>query len=229
DVIGSTGGLGIVTPERVSGYAVLGGGLHADLGNNASAFVQYEAQLIDTDTTTYGIYGGFRWHFDDHLLEHPSLAFSDSLLPYRDKLQSTPLGEAMDFINLQALVMLQYDHAETASTGGATPDPDDPADTDLWFARRIRLSADRDLGWGFNLGGSFQFTEEVKSSDSAVELFDANLGWDLFEPFSLYAGLDKVPLGWEETTGSARLKTIERSVATRALGRLGGDQIGRSH
>ncbi len=228
-LLDSSGSLGITTPGRSSGYAVVGGGLHAAFSNHASAFVQYEAQLIDTDTITYGIYGGFRWNFGDHLLDNPSLAFADSPRPYRDTLRGTPLGDALDFINLRALVMLQYDHAETASAGGTTPDPDDPADTDFWFARRIRLSADRDLGWGFNLGGAFQFTEELNSSDNAVRLFEANLGWDLFEPFSLYAGLDKVPLGWEETTGSARLKTIERSVATRALGRLGGDQIGRSH
>jgi autotransporter-associated beta strand protein len=224
-----SGPLSITAPDRSSGYAVVGGGLHADFSGNASAFVQYEAQLVESNATNYGIYGGMRWTFGESLLDNSVLAFSETNTRYRDSLRRSPLGDAIDFFNLRALVMLQYDHANTKASAGTDPDPDDPADTDFWFARRVRLSADRDLGMGFNLGAAWQYSENLDSNENSIDLFRANLGWELYEPFTLHFGLDKVPLGWEETTSSATIRTVERSVATRTFNRLGGDDIGRSH
>jgi len=229
NLLNTTGGLDFVTPGREAGYAVVGGGLHAAFNDNTSAFVQYEAQLIDSDAATYGIYGGFRWDFSESPFTESALSFSDSTRNYRETLRGSMLGDAINAINLRALINLQYDNAQTQAKPGTDPDPVDPTDTDFWHARRIRLSAERDLGWGLNAAASFQFSEELVSSESAVELFETNVTWDLYEPFTLKFGLDKVPLGYEETTSSARIKTIERSVASRAFGRQGGDQIARSH
>ncbi|MDF1824451.1 MAG: porin [Verrucomicrobiales bacterium] len=228
-LIGATTDLKFSTPERSDGYAVVGGGLHADFSDNTSAFVQYEAQLIDTDASTYGVYGGLRWNFSENPLAESMTAFADSTANYRDTLRGSYLGDAIDAINLRARVDLQYDHAETDARAGTDPDPNDPADTDFWFARRVRLYADRDFGLGFYSDVSFDFGEDINSEETAARLFQTNVGWNLFEPFELRFGLDRVPLGYEDTTSSASLKTIERSAASRVFGRLGGDQIGRDH
>ena len=227
NLIGATGDLRFSTPEREDGYAVVGGALHADFSDNTSAFVEYEAQLLDSDATTYAIYGGMRWAFDGNPLSESVIAFTNGAHSYRETLQGSPIGDAMDAINLRARVDLQYDHGETDARAGVDPDPIDPADTDLWFARRVRLYADRDLGYGFNTDLAFNFGERLDTDDTRTDLFRANVGWDLFEPFQLRFGLDRVPLGYEETTSSATIKTVERSAASRAFGRIGGDQIAR--
>lgn len=223
------GSLTVVSPERDSGHFATGAGFEVALSNTTSAYLQYEGQFYGGDTNAHGIYTGFRHYLGEDNFSESVLNFVGSPASYRETLRGSALGDAMDAINLRALAHIQYDGAQTAARGGTAADPDDPADTDAWFARRIRLSADRQLRGGFAADVAYQFGEDVTGGDSGIELHSTNIAWEPFEPFTLRAGYDRVPLGWEDTTSSARIKTIERSAASRIFSRLGGDDIGGFH
>jgi autotransporter-associated beta strand protein len=225
---GSNTTLKFNTPSREEDYFVLGGGLQMALTDSTSAYLQYESQLGDSDYSSHSIYGGFRWFFPGGPTREPALKFSDDQSGWVNAFWRSLPGRAMRSISLHGLLQLQYDHSQTENKG-RDRDVRDPFVVNDWTIRRFRLYAERELGGGFYIDAAGEFDEHPEQHRAPFALFSANIGWNLFEPITLVAGYDRVPLGLEETTPSWQLKTIERSAASRIFTGMGGDDIGGFH
>jgi len=84
------------------------------------------------------------------------------------------------------------------------------ADTNQFYFRRLRLGAKAKLSNGFYAESVYDFAGESIGVDKAY------IGYKLCG-VSLKAGYLKVPFGFEETSSSASIPTIERSVVSRFL------------
>jgi hypothetical protein len=101
----------------------------------------------------------------------------------------------------------QTQFADISTTvNGAAPSAH-PAATEHFIMRRMYIGAKAELGDGFT--GVFNYDFANLSFDAAY------IEWKQSDAFVVDAGLRKVPFGYEETTSSGVLKSIERSPATR--------------
>lgn len=218
--------LRVNTPDPSRDFAVVSTGLNANFADGTTAYVRYEAEVGRSDYTAHGVFGGVRWLFPGGPLRSPVIALADDEKDWREAIMESPVGDAIKFINLSGRLHLQYDYAETEASPGTNPDPQDPEMINRLFIRRLRLAAQRDLGAGFYVEATGQY-DEFAQNRVPLGLFNALFGWKPIEEFNLNFGYDKVPFSWEETTSSARIKTVERSVATRTFTKLG--DIGEQH
>jgi phosphate-selective porin len=119
----------------------------------------------------------------------------------------TPGGKSTKQLRLSGRVQTQFDGLSTDASGAGA----DPAAINRFQLRRVYLGVDAKLAEDW--AGSFHYNFANNTIDKA---FVQWTGGELFgQDLSIDAGLRKVNLGYEETTSSARLKAIERSVATR--------------
>jgi outer membrane autotransporter protein len=207
-------------------FAVLGGGVTAVFSDSTTAFVNYEAEVGRADYVAHGVFGGVRWNFPGGPLRTPAIYFEDEGKDWRDMFWETPVGQAAKFINLRGLLHAQYDYAETDSKPGTLADPNDPDMESTLFIRRLRLYAERDLGGGFFIDGAGEYDEHAQNRPP-VKLFNANAGWKGIDELNVLFGYDKVPLSFEENISGSRIKTVERSVASRTFTKIG--DIGEQH
>lgn len=91
----------------------------------------------------------------------------------------------------------------------AADDPDHEANL---FIRRLYFGAE--AGLTDSITGVINANFGSGASGGA-EIEKALIEWEFTDQHTFLAGYQKVPFGYEETTSSARLKTVERSVATR--------------
>lgn len=101
----------------------------------------------------------------------------------------------------------QWDLLSTDYDNAGNPD-----DTNNLFLRRVYLGAKAKFAEG--LSGSIN-ANFANGSDGTAELEKALLGWDFADNHTLEIGFQKVPYGYEETTSSSKIATVERSVGTR--------------
>ena len=225
---GSNTTLKFSTPGRKDDYLAIGGALHMAITDSTSAYVQYESQIGDSDYSSHTVSGGFRWLLPGGPTEQPVLKLSDDHSGWVNAFWRSLPGRAIRSISLRGLVHLQYDYSQTKNTG-RFKDLRDPDVVNDWILRRFRLYAERELGGGLYIDAAYEFDEHPEQNRLPFALFSGNIGWNLFEPFTLAVGYDRVPLGFEETTPSWQLKTIERSAASRIFTGMGGDDIGGFH
>lgn len=107
----------------------------------------------------------------------------------------------------------------------------DPAATTTFQMRRVYLGAVADLGNGWRGTVIANFVSAGNSYLDQAHI-SKNVDWDLLQG-RMTAGFRKVKFGYEENTSSARIVTVERSIATRywaegfqANGRVG---VGSRH
>lgn len=118
-----------------------------------------------------------------------------------------PKEKLVDTLTVSGRVHLQGDFLSTDYAF-----EDDPRDERNLFLRRVYLGATAD------------FTERVSGTVNAnfgtdasgtAQLEKAVVDFELTEDLTLTGGLQKAPFGFEETTSSSRILTVERSIATR--------------
>ncbi|MFQ3671878.1 MAG: porin, partial [Verrucomicrobiia bacterium] len=224
-LIGGGPALQLETSPPSKDFAVIGGGLNAVFSDSTTAFVNYEAEVGRSSYVAHGVYGGVRWNFPGGPMRAPVILFEDEPKDWRDAFWETPVGQAARWIQLRGILHAQYDHLETNSKAGVI-DPRDPEMENVLFIRRLRLYAERDLGGGFYVEGAGEYDEHAQGRPP-LKLFNANAGWRPIDEFHLMFGFDKVPFSHEENISSARIKTVERSVASRTFTKLG--DLGEQH
>ena len=99
----------------------------------------------------------------------------------------------------------QYDSLDSEDNGAEV------ASTNHFYFRRIRLGAKATHENGLFAETVVDFAENDLSIDKAVA------GYEFSEAFTGMVGYQKVPFGFQETTSSSKIKTIERSAANRFL------------
>ena len=97
----------------------------------------------------------------------------------------------------------QYDHLAADSDAG------DMDTTNHFYFRRLRLGAKATHENGIFAETVVDFAENDLSIDKAVA------GYEYNDMFTGMVGYQKVPFGFQETTSSSKIKTIERSAANR--------------
>jgi phosphate-selective porin len=97
----------------------------------------------------------------------------------------------------------QYDSLDSEDNGA------DVASTNHFYFRRLRLGAKATHENGLFAETVVDFAENDLSIDKAVA------GYEFSEAFTGMVGYQKVPFGFQETTSSSKIKTIERSAANR--------------
>jgi phosphate-selective porin len=129
----------------------------------------------------------------------------------------TAKGKAVTDLKLTGRLQLQYDNIDG--------DTDDSAQDGFYF-RRIRLGAEAKF-FGDYYG---QLSLDVGGdSDSDLDLDKAVIGWKYASFANFEGGYTKVPFGLYETTSSARIKTVERSIANRYFVEGDGLAFGGRH
>ncbi|NBB79675.1 MAG: porin [Verrucomicrobia bacterium] len=98
----------------------------------------------------------------------------------------------------------QYDHLSSDYTG--TKDT-----ANHFYFRRLFLGVEADLDNGIYAKSVLNFADDRFAIDKAF------FGYTFNEVFDIQLGYQKVPFGFEETSSSARIPTIERSAANRFL------------
>ena len=99
----------------------------------------------------------------------------------------------------------QYDSLDSEDNGR------DVASTNHFYFRRLRLGAKATHENGLFAETVVDFAENDLSIDKAVA------GYEFSDAFTGMVGYQKVPFGFQETTSSSKIKTIERSAANRFL------------
>ncbi len=99
----------------------------------------------------------------------------------------------------------QYDSLDSEDNGA------DVASTNHFYFRRLRLGAKATHENGLFAETVVDFAENSLSIDKAVA------GYEFSDAFTGMVGYQKVPFGFQETTSSSKIKTIERSAANRFL------------
>ena len=99
----------------------------------------------------------------------------------------------------------QYDSLDSEVNGR------DVASTNHFYFRRLRLGAKATHENGLFAETVVDFAENDLSIDKAVA------GYEFSDVFTGMVGYQKVPFGFQETTSSSKIKTIERSAANRFL------------
>ena len=99
----------------------------------------------------------------------------------------------------------QYDSLDSEDNGR------DVASTNHFYFRRLRLGAKATHENGLFAETVVDFAEDGLSIDKAVA------GYEFSDAFTGMVGYQKVPFGFQETTSSSKIKTIERSAANRFL------------
>jgi hypothetical protein len=128
----------------------------------------------------------------------------------------TAKGKAVSDIKLTGRLQLQYD--------GLSNDGDNSSQSGFYF-RRVRLGAEAKLfdNYYANLIAAFG------GDDGSVDLDKAVIGWK-YDPMATFeAGYTKVPFGYYETTSSAKIKTVERSIANRFFAEDDGLRFNARH
>lgn len=97
----------------------------------------------------------------------------------------------------------QYDSLDSEDNGA------DVASTNHFYFRRLRLGAKATHENGLFAETVVDFAENDLSIDKAVA------GYEFSDAFTGMVGYQKVPFGFQETTSSSKIKTIERSAANR--------------
>mgnify|MGYP001997569968 CR=1 FL=1 len=97
----------------------------------------------------------------------------------------------------------QYDSLDSEVNGR------DVASTNHFYFRRLRLGAKATHENGLFAETVVDFAENDLSIDKAVA------GYEFSDAFTGMVGYQKVPFGFQETTSSSKIKTIERSAANR--------------
>ena len=97
----------------------------------------------------------------------------------------------------------QYDSLDSEVNGA------DVASTNHFYFRRLRLGAKATHENGLFAETVVDFAENDLSIDKAVA------GYEFNDAFTGMVGYQKVPFGFQETTSSSKIKTIERSAANR--------------
>lgn len=97
----------------------------------------------------------------------------------------------------------QYDSLDSKDNGA------DVASTNHFYFRRLRLGAKATHENGLFAETVVDFAEDGLSIDEAVA------GYEFSDAFTGMVGYQKVPFGFQETTSSSKIKTIERSAANR--------------
>ena len=97
----------------------------------------------------------------------------------------------------------QYDSLDSEVNGR------DVASTNHFYFRRLRLGAKATHENGLFAETVVDFAENDLSIDKAVA------GYEFSDVFTGMVGYQKVPFGFQETTSSSKIKTIERSAANR--------------
>ena len=98
---------------------------------------------------------------------------------------------------------IQYDSLDSEDNGA------DVASTNHFYFRRLRLGAKATHENGLFAETVVDFAEDGLSIDKAVA------GYEFSDAFTGMVGYQKVPFGFQETTSSSKIKTIERSAANR--------------
>ena len=97
----------------------------------------------------------------------------------------------------------QYDSLDSEDNGA------DVASTNHFYFRRLRLGAKATHANGLFAETVVDFAGDDFSIDKAIA------GYEYNDHFTGIVGYQKVPFGFQETTSSSKIKTIERSVANR--------------
>jgi phosphate-selective porin len=97
----------------------------------------------------------------------------------------------------------QYDSLDSEVNGA------DVASTNHFYFRRLRLGVKATHENGLFAETVVDFAEDGLSIDKAVA------GYEFNDAFTGMVGYQKVPFGFQETTSSSKIKTIERSAANR--------------
>jgi phosphate-selective porin len=97
----------------------------------------------------------------------------------------------------------QYDSLDSEVNGA------DVASTNHFYFRRLRLGVKATHENGLFAETVVDFAEDGLSIDKAVA------GYEFSDAFTGMVGYQKVPFGFQETTSSSKIKTIERSAANR--------------
>jgi len=111
-------------------------------------------------------------------------------------------------IDFDALLMLDTAKADGAYTKNNPDDFDD-----LSNVRRLRFGIQGDISKNL----SAEFGVDVDTEDSSIDVHDASLRYSIAKKKYIELGLVKQPFGLEQSSGSKRLRTLERSIATNAF------------
>jgi phosphate-selective porin len=114
----------------------------------------------------------------------------------------TAKGKAVSDLKLTGRLHMQYD--------GISNDVGESSQNGFYF-RRVRLGAE--AKFFDNYYG--KLIAAFGGDDGSVNLDKAVIGWKYDPMANFEAGYSKVPFGFYETTSSAKIKTVERSIATR--------------
>lgn len=118
-----------------------------------------------------------------------------------------PKEKVVDSLTLSGRIHLQGDFLQTDYAGAS-----DPSDEKNLFLRRVYLGASADFT--DRISGTLNANFGTDASGTA-ELEKAVIAYELSDEWTLAGGFQKAPFGFEETTSSSRLLTVERSIATR--------------
>ncbi len=106
-------------------------------------------------------------------------------------------------------MQFQYDSLGAEYAGA------DQASTNHFYFRRLFLGVKASLDNGVYAESVFDFARDGDEGDYGVSFDKAIFGYEFSDTFDVQLGYQKVPFGFEETSSSSKLQTIERSAVNR--------------
>lgn len=137
------------------------------------------------------------------LTESEASAVSEELEEETPGTTFSAKGKETVKLRLSGRIHFQYDHLDLDSNSG------DAASANHFYLRRLRFGAKADLKNGLFAETVVNFAE----NDLSVE--KGTVGYKFHDAFTGILGYQKVPFGFQETTSSSKIKTIERSATNR--------------
>lgn len=105
-------------------------------------------------------------------------------------------------------------HFQYDSLDGEYDGVDQPSTNHFYF-RRLRLGAKATHENGLFAETVVDFARNGNGEDYGISIDKALAGYEFHKAFTGIVGYQKVPFGFQETTSSSKIKTIERSAANR--------------
>lgn len=208
----------MVTESVSRNAGVFGAGLTAVFNDAVSLYIDYSASLGSNQQVLQTAYAGLRYYFPGGPSQASWYELPDDKPDWLDSIMATPPANFLKQLGFTGRFQVQYAQLRTDAEGDKVTNP---PNFDQLFIRRLYFGVQRELLSRVNL--SFTLKYDPSEVGEELSIFDATLAWQPVDWFGVRVGYDKVPFGWEETTSSRVLKTIERSPATRFIGGLGGD------
>jgi phosphate-selective porin len=143
------------------------------------------------------------------LTEAEATSVAEELKEENKGVSFTAKGKETVNVRFNGRMHFQYDSLDMEDNGMDLPS------TNHFYFRRLRLGAKATHENGLFAETVVDFARDGDGGDYGVSIDKALAGYEFHKAFTGIVGYQKVPFGFQETTSSSKIKTIERSAANR--------------